>query len=103
MSRVTDKPYFVYILWSDSASRFYIGIKEDIAHRLQQHNRGVSRWTSKFGTWRLVHSEKYAGYSQARRREIQLKKQKNGVGFYALLGRSFEELTQSSEPDTQMV
>jgi len=28
MSRVSDKPYFVYVLWSKSASRFYIGISE---------------------------------------------------------------------------
>jgi len=38
MSRVEGKPYFVYILWSACASRFYIGISEDPVHRLEQHN-----------------------------------------------------------------
>ena len=28
MSRVSDKPYFVYVLWSLSGERFYTGISE---------------------------------------------------------------------------
>jgi hypothetical protein len=32
-------------------------------------------------------------YSVARKRELELKKQKGGEGFYKLVGRSFEQLT----------
>ena len=98
MSRIANKPYFLYILWSDCAERFYIGISDDVAHRLEQHNAGVSKWTAKFGPWRLVHTERYANYTDARKREIQLKRQKGGIGFYRLLGRTFEHLTGSIEP-----
>ena len=45
MSRVSGKPYFVYVLWSLSGHRFYIGISEDPRVRLLQHNSGVSTWT----------------------------------------------------------
>ena len=84
----------MYVIWSDAAGRFYIGISDSPAHRLDQHNAGVSKWTAKFGPWRLVHTEQFADYSGARKRELALKKQKGGEGFYKLIGRSFENLTQ---------
>jgi putative endonuclease len=92
MSRVSNKTYFLYLIWSDSSRRFYIGISDDPTRRLQQHNAGISKWTAKFGPWRLVHSERFANYRGARKREIELKKQKGGEGFYELVGRSFENL-----------
>jgi hypothetical protein len=54
----------------------------------------VSRWTTKFGPWRLVHTEEFIDYRAARKRELELKEQKGGQGFYKRLGLSFEELTQ---------
>jgi len=96
VSRVSNKPYFVYVLWSASARRFYIGIAETPATRLAQHNSGDFRsWTRRYRPWALVLSEPYASYTQARRREIELKSQKGGKGFFtktgldpALFGRS---------------
>src|SRR5690242_15793718 len=86
MSRVSNKPYFLYILWSAPARKFYIGISEEPASRLAQHNQGLSKWTSRHRPWDLVHVEPYANYAEARKREIALKKQKGGAGFYALTG-----------------
>ena len=96
VSRVSDKPYFLYVLWSESVRRFYTGISEDVDHRLAQHNSGVSKWTAKFGPWRLVHSEQYSRYAEARKREIQLKRQKGGAGFYKLIGRTLDQLTRAA-------
>jgi putative endonuclease len=93
MSRVSNKTFFVYVIWSDSSLRFYIGISEIPTHRLEQHNAGISKWTAKFGQWSLVHAERFGDYGGARKREIELKKQKGGEGFYKLIGRSFENLT----------
>jgi len=92
MSRAAGHPYFLYVLWSDAGSRFYLGISEDAQRRLQQHNSGGSVWTSRYSDWRLVHVEQYLSYSQARKRELVLKKQKGGSGFYKLLGRTREQL-----------
>ena len=84
MSRVSGKPYFLYILWSKSACKFYVGISEDPHTRLAQHNEGRSTWTARNRPWELVHVESYENYSEARKREVCLKRQKGGVGFYAL-------------------
>jgi putative endonuclease len=86
MSRVTGKPYFVYVLWSVSASRFYIGVSENVDARLLQHNAGVSQWTARYTPWELIYVEPHANYSDARKRELLLKKQKGGAGFYGLTG-----------------
>jgi putative endonuclease len=95
MSRVSDKPYFLYVLWSVSARRFYIGITDDVKHRLGQHNAGKSKWTAKFGPWKLVYSEPHTNYSAARRRELLLKRQKGGAGFFRLTRLEMREFRPS--------
>ena len=96
MSRVSGKLYFAYVLWSASRQRFYIGISENPTHRVEQHNAGKSKWTAKYGQWKLVHVEQFTDYSGARKREIEWKKQKGGKGFYKLIGRDFDDLTRAA-------
>jgi putative endonuclease len=86
VSRVSDKPFFTYILWSPSGQRFYIGISEDPSHRLDQHNQGISRWTARYRPWQLVLVERFPCYTDARKRELLLKAQKSGQGFFQLTG-----------------
>jgi putative endonuclease len=86
MSRVSDKPYFLYLLWSSTARRFYIGISEHPEKRVIQHNAGESKWTSRAKDWKLVHLESFTNYADARRRELFLKKQKGGHGFFQSTG-----------------
>jgi putative endonuclease len=86
MSRVSGKPYFVYILWSEVGRRFYIGISEDIAHRLSAHNQSRSRWSARYVPWTMVYQEAHSDYRSARLRENELKRQKGGEGFFRLTG-----------------
>ena len=86
MSRVSGKPYYLYILWSAVGCRFYVGITEDTETRLLQHNQGLSTWTAKFIPWEMVHREIHPDYTAARKRELLLKKQKGGNGFFRLTG-----------------
>jgi putative endonuclease len=86
MSRVFGKPHFVYVLWSDSAHRFYIGISEDTAIRLEQHNSGLHGWTARYRPWRLVFTEEHPDYTSAKKRENDLKAQKGGKGFFVKTG-----------------
>jgi hypothetical protein len=58
----------------------------------------MSKWTAKFGPWRLCHTEKHMDYTAARKREIELKRQKGGSGFYRSIGRTFADLTRNSSP-----
>ena len=81
------KNYYCYILWSSRGQKFYVGITEDVDHRLEQHNYGVSKWTKRFaGTWELVWVKKYYNLTNARKQENLLKRQKGGNKFYELTG-----------------
>ena len=65
--------YYVYVLRSDSTSRFYIGQTKDLADRVMAHNSGMARYTRSRGPWTLVHSEEYETRGEAMVRERQLK------------------------------
>ena len=77
--------YQVYVL-RNWAGRFYIGLSEDPAARLMQHNIGVSLWTRSRGPWKLAWLSEPMSLGQARRLENRLKRQKGGQGFYELTG-----------------
>ena len=80
-------PYDVYVLWSPTGQRFYIGVSEDVAIRLAQHNDGISKWTKRYaGTWQLVWQEQCPDLSAARSLESWLKRQKGGHGFWGRTG-----------------
>ena len=87
MSRVTGKPYFTYVLWSERGRRFYIGISEDPDYRIGQHNSPEGKhWTVRYRPWKLVYREAHCDFKAARRRENELKRQKGGKGFFAKTG-----------------
>jgi putative endonuclease len=87
MSRVSEKPYFVYVLWSSSGDCFYIGISDNPHIREQQHNTGTFKgWTKRYQPWALVFSEQHPDYRAAKKRENELKAQKGGNGFFAKTG-----------------
>ena len=96
MSRVSNKPYFVYVLWSASAHRFYIGISENPEQRLEQHNQGMTRWSARHRPWILAHVEQFGDYKAARLRENELKGQKGGRGFFAKTGLEAEQFGRGS-------
>ncbi|PYL16241.1 MAG: hypothetical protein DMF46_03610 [Verrucomicrobia bacterium] len=75
----------VYVLQNRS-SKFYIGLSDDVARRIEQHNVGVSRWTRGKGPWKLVWESERMSFSEARKLELLLKRQKRGDGFYRLTG-----------------
>ena len=66
--------FFLYILKSQRSGRHYIGITEDPEQRLAKHNKGDVRSTKAFRPWGLVYREEFLNKSDARRREIFLKK-----------------------------
>jgi predicted GIY-YIG superfamily endonuclease len=60
-------PFYVYIL-QNPQSRFYVGQTEDLATRIEQHNRGLDdgvTWPRKHGPWRLVWSEPHPTRAEA--------------------------------------
>ena len=77
--------YQVYVL-QNLAGKFYIGLSEDVAVRLHQHNNGVSKWTRSRGPWVLVWTSEPLSLSAAKKLENSLKRQKGGVGFFKATG-----------------
>ena len=69
--------YTVYIIYSESLDKFYIGYTEDVAHRLGQHNSGISEFTSRATDWVLRYSERYDTRELAMKREKEIKNKKS--------------------------
>ncbi|MFM8334527.1 MAG: GIY-YIG nuclease family protein [Opitutaceae bacterium] len=78
-------PYRVYLLMN-AEGRSYVGLSENVARRLDQHNVGVSNWTRSRGPWRLCWQSEEMNLSEARGLERLLKRQKGGDGLYRLTG-----------------
>lgn len=66
--------YKVYILWSVSIERFYVGSTNDLADRLHRHNAGEGKYTKKGIPWRLIWNGSCADRSEAVRLENKIKK-----------------------------
>jgi len=65
--------YFLYILQSESTSRFYIGQTQDLPERLAYHNANYSKSLKNRGPWKLVYTETFTTRSAAVRRERGIK------------------------------
>ena len=66
--------YYVYVIQSTATNRQYVGSAAFIEQRLAQHNYGKVRSTKAYRPYKLVYSEAYSTRSDARKREIQIKK-----------------------------
>jgi putative endonuclease len=77
--------YRVYVL-QNREGKFYIGLSENVPHRLEQHNAGESRWTRSRGPWKIVWQSSELTLSDARKLENRLKRQGRGRGFYSITG-----------------
>ena len=69
---------WVYVLKSLKDGKLYIGsTRGDVEERVRIHNRGSVRSTKGRRPFRLLYTEYYKNYSDAKRRELFLK---TGVG-----------------------
>jgi putative endonuclease len=77
--------YRVYVI-QNREGKFYIGLSDDAERRVQQHDRGESRWTKGRGPWAIVWQSEELSLTDARKLENRLKRQGRGKGFYAITG-----------------
>jgi putative endonuclease len=77
--------FTVYILQSELDRSFYIGFTSNLVQRLEYHNSGKSRYTSKKMPWKLVYTEEYETRSEAMQREKFLKRQRNREFYESLI------------------
>ena len=66
--------FIVYVLYSASFDKIYIGFTSDLEQRLRSHNELATKgWSIKFRPWQLVHKEIFESKADAMQREKQLK------------------------------
>ena len=65
--------HFVYILYSRTRDKYYIGSCEDVNKRLIKHNTNHAGFTGKTGDWIIKYTEEYADKLTAFKRESQIK------------------------------
>jgi putative endonuclease len=76
----------VYVLKSLVNNRFYTGSTNDLERRLEEHNRGKSKYTRLTRPFVLVYKEEYHSRVEARRRERFLKTGKGREFLKTILG-----------------
>ena len=65
-------PYTVYVL-KNRSGKLYKGISTCVERRLEQHNRGLARWTKGKGPFVVAYTEEYESKTEALMREKFLK------------------------------
>ncbi len=79
--------FYVYILESEKDNSFYIGQTNDLNKRIDFHNQGLSKYTSRKIPWRIVYFEKYNTRTEAIQGELFLKKQRNRTFYLSLINK----------------
>ena len=77
--------FTVYILYSNSLDKYYVGYTNDLERRLSEHNRKKGKFTDGGIPWSLVLQEKYELKSEAMKREKFIKSQKSRQYILSLL------------------
>jgi len=69
--------YYIYILYSASLNKYYVGSTEDVYGRLEKHLQNHKGFTGKAKDWVLKYTETYNSKSESIKRELQIKKWKS--------------------------
>lgn len=75
----------MYVIQSIADEGYYIGICRDLDKRLEKHNKGGVRSTKRRKPFRLIFTEKFRNYLEARIREKEIKSYKGGNKFKELI------------------
>jgi putative endonuclease len=70
-------PHFVYILYSETRDRYYIGSCANIQSRLIRHNAGATLSTKSGRPWEVAYFKQYESKTDALKRENFLKRMKS--------------------------
>ena len=82
--------YSVYIIYSATLDKFYIGFTGNLPDRITKHNNISKGFTSKGKPWILRYAESFTDKHDAMRREKQLKAWKNRQRIEQLIDKGSE-------------
>ena len=80
--------FIVYILFSETKNRFYIGFTSDMQQRIMRHNQKSKGFTGYVNDWKIVYTEKYNSKEEAYTREQQIKSWKSRIKIQKLINDS---------------
>ena len=81
--------YYVYILKSQSANKYYIGSSENPERRLIYHNTIEKGFTSRYRPWKIVYQKEYETKEQAQIAERKIKSWKSRKMIERLISGEF--------------
>ena len=78
--------YFIYILYSASANKYYVGHTDNLERRLFEHNNGMTRFTSNIASdWNIMYTETFESRTLAAKLEREIKARKSRVYTQSLI------------------
>ena len=87
--------YYVYIIFSETINRYYVGVAQDLTTRIQNHNSSYYRgrhYTKQADDWLLFHFISCSSYQQAIKIEKYIKKMKSRIYIQNL--KRYPEITE---------
>ena len=79
--------FYVYIIFSKSLNKYYVGSCQNIDERLEDHLNSRSKYTKSAKDWVLKYSEIFSLRSEAYQREMQIKKMKSRIYIENLISK----------------
>ena len=77
--------FIVYILFSETKKKFYIGFTSNLEERLVRHNQKSKGFTGNVNDWKVVYTENYKTKEVAHKRELQIKSWKSRIKIEELI------------------
>jgi putative endonuclease len=69
--------HFVYILYSPSKDKYYVGYTGQLSDRFERHQQGRSKSTKPGRPWLIAYLEAFDNATAAYQRETEIKKKKS--------------------------
>ena len=69
--------HIVYVLFSETRDRYYIGVTEDITERIRRHNTRHAGFTGNTSDWKAVWTQEFNDKSEALKVERKIKRWKS--------------------------
>ncbi|MBK6952049.1 MAG: GIY-YIG nuclease family protein [Crocinitomicaceae bacterium] len=77
--------HHLYILFSDSLNKFYVGHTSDLSERIERHNRGGDKFIQRSAPGILFTLKNFQTKEEAYKREREIKNWKNKIMIQKLI------------------
>ncbi len=86
---------FLYIIYSNSKDRYYVGHSDNLLRRIPEHNAGQCKSTRSGIPWILVYSKPFNSRAEAMKEEYRIKKMKSRKYIEKLIAEYYSPVSAS--------